>query len=219
MANMLDQMIPDFNPNKVVQQQSPCGHDHGPPQQQQNTPFQQPEPWPAAFPNPIIGIERNGIITSKGLEIIEESLNAIKMIRQKKYKLVLISDERGKTEQQGMSDLNTLMNNFGRAGIQNIDNAYFSISTDKADQFVKPSTGMFKRAAKEVVGADWNKGWYLGVTINDLKAAYKVGATPVLIKTPYFADTLNKLNSFSNKDLKKKTKTFNSLLEFATSLK
>lgn len=218
MANMLDQMIPDFNPNKVVKQQSPCGHDHGAPQPQ-NQPFQQSEPWPTAFPKPIIGIERNGIITSKGLEVIEESLNAIKMIRHKKYKLVLISDERGKTEQQGMSDLNTIMNYFGQAGIQNIDNAYFSISTDKADQFVKPSTGMFKRAANEVVGADWNKGWYLGVTINDLKAAYKVGATPVLIKTPQFADTLNKLNSFANKDLKKKTKTFNSLLEFATSLK
>ena len=141
------------------------------------------------------------------------------MIREKRYKVVLISDERGKTESQGAQDLNNLMNTFGKAGIQSIVNAYFSIGTDKSDPFVKPSTGMFKRAASETLGADWKKGWYLGVTINDLKAAHKAGATPVLIKSSKFSETQEKLNTFANKDVKKKTKIFNSLLEFATSLK
>lgn len=215
MINMLDNAVPNFNPQKVIQQEGCCGN-KAPRQQQPTMPPQQAEPWPTNFPKPIIGIEKNGIITSGGLEMIDGALNAIKMIRMKLYKLVLISDERGRQQSQVDAEMASLMNIFGNHGIQSIDSAYYSISADKSDHFVKPSTGMFKRAASEVVGADWKKGWYVGRTINDLKAADKVGARPILIKNP---ETLEKLNTFSNKDLKKKTKVYDSLLEFASDLK
>ena len=212
MIDMLDNMIPNYNPGKV-QQQTGCCDNHAP---KPMMPQQQPTPWPTHFPKPIIGIEKNGIITNKGLDIVEGSLNAIKMIRQKLYKLVLISDERGRQQQEVESEMNSLMNIFGNAGIQTIDSAYYSIGADKSDPFVKPSTGMFKRAASEVVGANWKNGWYVGRSINDLKAADKVGAKPILISNP---ETLEKLNTFSNKELKKKTKVFDTLMEFASSLK
>ena len=217
MIDMLENIIPNFNPGKVQQQQGCCDN-HGPPQQAQQPvmPQQEAQPWPTNFPKPIIGIEKNGIITSGGLEIVDGALNAVKMIRQKLYKLVLISDERGRQQSQVDAEMASLMNIFGNHGIQSIDSAYYSVNADKADHFVKPSTGMFKRAASEVAGADWKKGWYVGRTINDLKAADKVGAKPILIRNP---ETLEKLNTFSNKDLKKKTRVYNSLLEFASDLK
>ena len=84
MIDMLENIIPNFNPGKVQQQQGCCDN-HGPPQQahQPVMPQQEAQPWPTNFPKPIIGIEKNGIITSGGLEIVDGALNAVKMIRQK----------------------------------------------------------------------------------------------------------------------------------------
>jgi len=59
---------------------------------------------------------------------------------------------------------------------------------------------------------------YVGDKISDLKAAVKAKAKPVLVKTGYGAETLEKLNSFANKDLKKQTEVYENLLEFAESL-
>ena len=77
---------------------------------------------------------------------------------------------------------------------------------------------MFQRAEKEI-GVDFSKGVYVGDKITDLKAATKIKAKPILVKTGYGEETLKKLNTFANKDLKKRTKVFENLLEFAESLK
>ena len=69
------------------------------------------------------------------------------------------------------------------------------------------------------VGVNFSKGVYVGDKITDLKAAIKIKAKPILVKTGYGEETLKKLNTFANKDLKKRTKVFENLLEFAESLK
>jgi histidinol phosphatase-like enzyme len=110
-----------------------------------------------------------------------------------------------------------MMEDFGAAGIQSIDSMYYSIGTEKQDIYKKPSTGMFKRCEKEWPNIKFAKGWYVGHTIHDAKAAFKIKARPVLINPT--EDTLKKLRSFANQKIAKRTKIFPSLLEFAYTLK
>lgn len=78
---------------------------------------------------------------------------------------------------------------------------------------------MFKRAENEIIrGEKFKNGWFVGHNIKDAKAADKIGAVPVIVRTGNGEETLSKLDTFANKDLLKKTKIFNNLLEFAESL-
>ena len=214
MANMLDNVIPDFNPNKVVNQPGGCDHQQAP--VQQNVQFD--KDWPTAFNKPVVGIEKSEILTTGGTNIINSALTAVKLIRKKGHRLIFINDERGRDSSQVESEWGALMQIFGEAGIQNIDGMYFSPGMDKQDPFVKPNTGMFKRATDEH-GVKWANGWMVGNTIADMKAADKLGAKPILIKTPKGLVTMDKLKTHANKPLNKKVKVFDSLMEFATSLK
>jgi histidinol phosphatase-like enzyme len=76
---------------------------------------------------------------------------------------------------------------------------------------------MFKRAEKEL-HLKFKGGAYVGDKISDLKVAEKIGAIPVLVKTGHGNDTIDKLDSYANKMLKKKTQMFNTLWDFAVSL-
>ena len=76
---------------------------------------------------------------------------------------------------------------------------------------------MFKRASAEI-GVDWTNGVYVGDKITDLKAAMKAKAKPILVRTGYGEETVKKLNTFANKDLKKRTEIFDDLSKFAHSL-
>jgi D-glycero-D-manno-heptose 1,7-bisphosphate phosphatase len=76
---------------------------------------------------------------------------------------------------------------------------------------------MFKRASAEV-GVNWTNGVYVGDKISDLKAAVKAKAKPVLVRTGYGEETIKKLNTFANKDLKKQTEIYDNLSQFAHSL-
>ena len=213
MIDMLDNAIPDFNPNKIVNQPGGCDHQHAP--VQQNVQFT--EDWPTSFPKPVIGIEKNEILTTGGTNVINSALTAVKLIRKKGHRLFFINDERGRDPSQVESEWGALMEIFGQAGIQNIDGMYFSPGMDKQDPFVKPNTGMYKRATDEH-GIKWNRGWIVGNTIADMKAADKLGAKPILIKTPKGLVTMDKLKTHANKQLNKKVKVFDSLMEFASSL-
>jgi hypothetical protein len=76
---------------------------------------------------------------------------------------------------------------------------------------------MFKRCENEFSHIKFKEGWYLGSTVNDAKAAFKIGTRPILINPN--DNELKKLNSYANQKLKKKTKVFKSLSEFADTLK
>lgn len=191
--------IPDYNPAQVDNNNTI-----------QNT-------WPKTFPKTNIAFERKDVITKgTSLEPIEGALEAIKNLRLKGYKVGLIMDEAGSTEEKSESMLQGLMKVFGDAGIMTIDYMYYSIGVEKQDPFVKPSTGMFKRAAQEQ-GIVFKNGWYVGYTIADAKAAFKVGSRAALINPT--EETIKKLGSFANQKIKKKTRIFQSLQEFEKTLK
>ena len=46
----------------------------------------------------------------------------------------------------------------------------------------------------------------------------KAKAKPILVRTGHGEETVKKLNTFANKDLKKQTEVFDSLLQYAHSL-
>jgi histidinol phosphatase-like enzyme len=77
---------------------------------------------------------------------------------------------------------------------------------------------MFNRAVEANPEINWKQGWYVGDKISDLKAAEKSGAVPVLVRTGHGMETEEKLNTFANRDLKKKTLVFDTLLDFANTL-
>jgi len=198
MVDLKAMEIPDYNPGQVENKNNQVI-------------------WPKTFPKTNIAFERKDVITQgASLEPIEGALEAIKNLRLKGYKVGLIMDEAGSTEQKSESMLQGLMKVFGDAGIMTIDYMYYSIGIEKQDPFVKPSTGMFKRAAQEQ-GIVFKNGWYVGYTIADAKAAFKVGSRTALINPT--EETIKKLNSFANQKIKKKTRIFKSLTEFEKTLK
>ena len=52
-----------------------------------------------------------------------------------------------------------------------------------------------------------------------IKADYKIGAKPILVRTGHGQETEPLLNKFSAEKIRKKTKVFDSLLDFAKALK
>lgn len=193
-----------------------------------NVPFSN---WPTSFNKPIVSLDLNGLIIQdvtlvgpQSVQVIPGVLDAIKMIRLKGHKLIILSDQpdifKGKTTQQNIeSCFQELMKIFGQHGIMTIDGFLFNTSDLKEDEFAKPNLGMVKRAESEMIkGHKFKDGWYVGDSLIDLKFADKMGAKPVLIKTGNYQHALEQLEKFTYRELKQKTKIHNSLLEFANTL-
>ena len=180
---------------------------------------------------PVIGLDRDGTINEdigtyvtkpEQFKPIDGSLEAIKLIRDKGYDVVILTNQAG--IMKGIMDFvdvdvvhNYMLKLLGDIGCKSINGLYYSTTNLKDDIYAKPNTGMFKRSAAEV-GCNWKNGLYVGDKITDLKAAVKAKAKPVLVKTGYGSETLTKLNSFANKDLKKQTEVYDNLYQFAHSL-
>ena len=181
----------------------------------------------------VIGLDRDGIInhiptsgyvkTREQLHIIDGALEAIKVMRSKGYQTTIISDQphiaKGLMTQWEADTVNTrLMEIFGQAGITSIEGLYYNTSDVKEDMYAKPNPGMFRRAESEWPSVDFSKGYYVGDSLVDLKAAVKVKAKPILIRTGNGEEAEKLLDKFSNQELKKKARIYSSLLEFANDL-
>ena len=107
---------------------------------------------------------------------------------------------------------------FRKAGCAAINGIYFSASSRKDDMWAKPNVGMFKRCEKEMPYIKFSRGYYVGDKITDLKAAAKIGARPVLVRTGHGLETEKELKKFTYRELKKKTIIFDDLSSFVDSL-
>ena len=198
--------------------------------QQQNVPAD----WPKLFPKSIVGLDRDGVINiDKGYltspddwEPIPGSLEAIRMIRLKGYKLVILTNQGGiikkeQTHDQVEAIHQRMMEVFGNAGIYSIDGLFYSESSLKEDYYAKPNLGMFHRAEKEIFNSKTRfkqNGFYVGDKMTDLKAAERIGARPIIVRTGHGLETEEDLKKFSREKLRKKTKVFDDLLQFAQRL-
>ena len=180
-------------------------------------------------PKCVIGLDRDGVInvdrgtyTYKGtdFEPIEGSLDAVARLRKIGHKIAIITNQGGIghglfTEDDVDSLHQYMLDLLGEAGCPSIDAIYYSASSHKNDMYAKPNLGMFKRCQKEHPHIKFNKGYYVGDKLSDLKAAYKIGAKPVLVRTGHGLETEQQLNKFTYRDIKKKTIVFDDLSSFA----
>jgi len=181
----------------------------------------------------VVGIDRDGVInrdlgtyvTNPSMfDPIPGSLEAIALLRSKGHKIAIITNQGG-IEKGLMSPYDVdnihqyMLDLLGKAGCPSIDAIYYSASSRKDDMYAKPNTGMFKRCEKENPTIKFSKGVFVGDKISDLKAAEKIGAKPILVRTGYGQETEELLNKrFTHKSLKKKTLVFDNLWEVAQAL-
>lgn len=184
----------------------------------------------------VIGIDRDGVINVDASELgldyvstvdqfspIESSLEAIALIRSKGHRIAVISNQGGiakglLTEEEVDSVHDHMLKLLGEAGCPSIDAIYYSASSQKDDMFAKPNTGMFKRCENEHKGIKFSRGYYVGDKLSDLKAAMKMGSTPILVRTGHGIETEKQLKKFTYRDIRKKTKIFDNLYQFAETL-
>tara|TARA_Y100000389_G_C17455306_1_gene517731 strand:+ start:976 stop:1596 length:621 start_codon:yes stop_codon:yes gene_type:complete len=187
-------------------------------------------------PKCVIGLDRDGVINvDRGeytwkisdFEPIQGSLEAIATLRRLGYGIAIITNQGGiakklYTENDVESLHLHMLDLLGKAGCPSIDAIYYSESSHKKDLYAKPNIGMFKRCEKENKHKNikFNQGYYVGDKISDLKAAMKIGAKPILVRTGYGKETEELINKrFTYKSIKKRTKVFDTLLDFANYLK
>ncbi len=180
-------------------------------------------------PKCVVGLDRDGVINrdlgtycyrAEDFEPIEGSLEAIKKLRLMGHKIAIITNQGGIEKKLfTIEDVDALhmhmLDLLGKAGCPSIDAIYYSASSRKDDPFAKPNIGMFKRCESERPFIKFNQGYYVGDKITDLKAAMKIGAKPVLVRTGYGKETEELLNRYAYKDIKKRTIVFDTLLDFA----
>jgi HAD superfamily hydrolase (TIGR01662 family) len=152
------------------------------------------------------------------LVIAEGAELGLQMLSQKGYDIVIITGQPpSRTRNLEIEDFENILSATSEIAQTigcRIKNAYFAPSTDKNDPYVKPNIGMFERAANESQ-IKWNESMYVGVELNDVKAASKAGTTPVIIRNSVNKDTKFKAFELTNNV---KIQEFNSLADFASSL-
>jgi len=184
------------------------------------------------YNKPVVGIDRDGVLNvdlgtyvtnPMMFQPIPGSLEAVALLRAKGHRIAVITNQGG-IEKGLMSPFdvdqvhNKMLELLGQAGCPSIDAIYYSASSRKNDMYAKPNTGMFKRCEKEHPYIKFSKGFFVGDKMSDLKAAYKIGAKPILVRTGYGLETEKELNKYSYKQIKKQTLVFDNLMEFAQAL-
>lgn len=183
-------------------------------------------------PKCVIGIDRDGVINRdlwdycyrpEDFDPIPGSLEAITKLRRAGHKIAIITNqggiEKGIYTQEDVDKTHQYMLDLlGQAGCTSIDAIYYSASSRKDDMYAKPNTGMFKRCEKEYPFIKFDQGYFVGDKISDLKAAIKIGAKPILVRTGYGEQTEKELEKFIYRKIKKATKVFDSLAAFVDSI-
>ena len=184
------------------------------------------------YNQPVIGIDRDGVLNvDLGTYVtnplmfqpIPGSLEAVALLRSKGHRIAIITNqggiEKGLMTPGDVDQVhNRMLDLLGQAGCPSIDAIYYSASSRKNDVYAKPNIGMFKRCEKEHPYIKFSKGFFVGDKMSDLKAAHKIGARPILVRTGYGLETEKQLNKHVYKQIKKQTLIFDNLWEFAQAL-
>ena len=155
------------------------------------------------YNQPVIGIDRDGVLNvdlgtyvtnPMMFQPIPGSLEAVALLRSKGHRIAVITNqggiERGLMTPGDVDQVhNKMLDLLGQAGCPSIDAIYYSASSRKNDVYAKPNIGMFKRCEKEHPYIKFSKGFFVGDKMSDLKAAHKIGAKPILVRTGYGLET------------------------------
>ena len=179
--------------------------------------------------NCVIGLDRDGTlnrlqehyVTNANEWIpIPGSLEAVAKLRHNGYSIVILSNQGG--IEKGIMTIDDvdavhekMFSLLGQAGCASIDALYYSASDKKNNMFAKPNLGMFKRCERENPHIKFKGGYFVGDRICDLKAAFKVGATPVLVRTGHGLTTEKQITKTFKKFHQSQILIFNNLQDFA----
>lgn len=180
----------------------------------------------------VIGLDRDGVINKdlgtycfrpEDFEPVPGSMDAVATLRRKGYKIVVITDqggiEKGLYTENDVEAVHTKMFQLlGEAGCSSIDAIYYSASSRKDDPFAKPNLGMFRRCEKEIPDIKFNQGYYVGDKMKDLKAAVRIGAKPILVRTGYGLETEKELKKFTYRDIRSRVEIYDDLAHFVREL-
>lgn len=183
------------------------------------------EIWKLQGNRKIIGLTLFGVIFDNStpftpgnqLNVAEGVPDAINILTQKGYDFLVIQGQpASRTKNLEIQDFENILSSFREFVVSTggrVVNNYYAPGIDKLDPYVKPNSGMFERASAEN-SVKWNEAVYIGSDINDVKAANKIKATPVLI-TSLSKQTKNKAFELTNQI---KIQEFVTLLDFAKQL-
>jgi D-glycero-D-manno-heptose 1,7-bisphosphate phosphatase len=183
-------------------------------------------------PKCVIGLDRDGVINvdrgtytfrPEDFEPIPGSLEAMAKLRRAGHKIVVITNQSGigkglYTSADVERVHEYMFQLLGQAGCLSIDGVFYSNTNLRSDIFAKPNTGMFKRCQEEIKHIKFNKGYFVGDKMSDLKAAHTIGAVPVLVRTGHGLETVKELDKWVHRDIKRKTKVFDDLAAFVESI-
>ena len=180
----------------------------------------------------VIGLDRDGVINvdrgtytfrSADFQPIPGSIEAIARLRNAGHKIVIITNqggiEKGLFTPTDVDKLHEYMFELlGKAGCSSIDALYYSTSSRKNDIYAKPNLGMFQRCQKEHPHIKFKSGLYVGDKLSDMKAAVKIGARPILVRTGYGEATEKELHKFTYRSIAKKVSVVDSLSALADAI-
>lgn len=180
-------------------------------------------------PKCVIGLDRDGVLNRdlgtycfrpEDFDPIPNSMEAVSLLRKLGHKIAVITNQGGIEKNLFTTEdvdkvHDRMFELLGQAGCNSIDALYYSASSRKDDMYAKPNTGMFKRCEREYPFIKFNEGYFVGDKMSDLKAAHKMGAKPVLVRTGYGLETEQQLNKFPYREIKKRAIVFDTLWDFA----
>jgi histidinol phosphatase-like enzyme len=177
--------------------------------------------WALQANRKVIGMTLFGVVLdnknafSPGQQMIvsDETVEAMKILIAKGYDFLFIAGQPpNRTKNLEIQDFENIFYSMKEIITQlggRIKNVYYAPSTDKNDPYVKPNTGMFERAQNEGT-IKWEGSYFIGAEPNDVKAAVKSKATPVLITS----GKESKIKAFEMTN-QIKVQEFTSLYDFA----
>ena len=140
------------------------------------------------------------------LEIYPFVQEAIQILTQKGYDLLLITGQPPRrTKDISIEDFDNILDSLKTMTAEfggQVKSSYYTPATDKTNPYVKPNTGMFKRAENEN-NVIWKDTFFIGCDKNDIKAALSLPTTAILVG--------NTKDNTDNGSVQK----FENLLEFA----
>ncbi|MFH1904814.1 MAG: D-glycero-beta-D-manno-heptose 1,7-bisphosphate 7-phosphatase [bacterium] len=150
-------------------------------------------------------LDRDGTINTevdylksvKELMLIKNTAKAIRILNQNQIKVIIVTNQSGISRGLfSIDDLDNVHNELKRRLRRNgayIDAIYYCPHhPDEECSCRKPKKGMFKLAAKDF-DLKLNKCYIIGDKLTDIRAAYNISATGILVRTGYGKSEQNKL--------------------------
>jgi len=189
--------------------------------------------------NRAVFLDRDGVITQEPphyahridqLKLIPKSAEAIKLLNEDGFKVVIISNQsglaRGYYQKKDVEIYNGAMKKELEKRGAYIDAIYYCPHHSKAKieayrmdcDCRKPKPGMLKQAKKDL-NLDLKRSFLIGDKISDIEAGYRAGCKTILVLTGYGSDelkknaTMNIKPNYISKDLYTASQTINKILK------